>query len=503
MIKRIFLLFLFTFLFVLPAYAADIFAKPVIKDPNYSAKFVSQSESDPIVISAGETKQVIVKFKNVGKNTWYVSKKDFVSVYTIAPNYRASVFAGKDWLAKDQAAIVWAVTKPGEVGEFRINLHAPTKTGEYTERFNLLAENKSWVKGGYFYFKIKVVKAVEKKVVEPVVSSTVSIESAVEEPTTTEEVTATDTVAIDTPVVATDTAVSDVPQRDLIPEPNIRVNLYATKTEVQFKSDFDYEILGGDESLGVLPAGTLAKMSYKSGEFYLKSAEITTTTKKYFRLVPTDMNNYFTLVNAERKVSWKGKTNFNVYRGILEYRRSARTGNIYVINELPLDNYVAGIGETSNDAPLEYIKAIITAARTYAYVRIHPEGPTDKALYDVEATTADQLYLGVNSEKITPRLVNAQTDTYGEMVTYNRNPVTTPYFAHSDGNTRGWNDIWGTPLRPWLKSVACPYDEGKRMWGHGVGMSTQDATARASKEGWTYDQILRYYYSDTALEKMY
>ena len=120
-------------------------------------------------------------------------------------------------------------------------------------------------------------------------------------------------------------------------------------------------------------------------------------------------------------------------------------------------------------------------------------------MFDVYPTTVDQIYLGYNSELFMPNVAQAALDTAGEMVTYKGDPVPTPYFSHSDGKTRNWKK----PGRPWLKSVKAVYDKGLKMYGHGFGMSNRDAEKHAKKDGWTYDQILKYYYSDTEVEKVY
>ena len=52
--------------------------------------------------------------------------------------------------------------------------------------------------------------------------------------------------------------------------------------------------------------------------------------------------------------------------------------------------------------------------------------------------------------------------------------VITPYFTWSDGRTRSWTDVWGGSTKPWLVSVEAPYDVGKNLYGHGVGMSAWD-----------------------------
>jgi len=41
------------------------------------------------------------------------------------------------------------------------------------------------------------------------------------------------------------------------------------------------------------------------------------------------------------------------------------------------------------------------------------------------------------------------------------------------------------------------------MWGHGVGMSASDASERASKDGWPYDRLLKYYYTGVEVKRLY
>jgi peptidoglycan hydrolase-like amidase len=288
-----------------------------------------------------------------------------------------------------------------------------------------------------------------------------------------------------------------------VAEPPVKIGLYKAENEVQFISDFAYEVFSGSELQGTLFGGEVAKMRYSGGNYYFNSPNLNFTTTNFVRLVPYDMNHYFTLKDYERFVSWKGSKNFNVYRGVMEFKYSPKTDVAWVVNELPMDLYIAGIAETSNGAAMEYIKAILTAARTYAYYHLYAGVPADQRTFDLYATTVDQLYLGYNSEVLMPRVVQAARATYGEMVTYNNNVIVTPYFGNSDGQTRTWKQVWGGTDKPWLIPVVCVYDQGKKLFGHGVGMSAWDASQRADKDGWTYDQLLRYYYTGVQVEKIY
>ena len=302
-----------------------------------------------------------------------------------------------------------------------------------------------------------------------------------------------------------------IPTRELIPEPVIRVGLYKTKEPIKFVSDFVYEVWSGDRSRAVILAGVTTTLSHANGLYSIKTENLEFGLSDFVRLVPRDLpasastalqagiHDFFTLINYNRPVKGRGKVNFNAYRGALEYRYSPKSKLPYIINELPLDFYVAGVAETHDAAPVEYIKALQVAARSYAYANIGKMPPTEKRMFDVYPTTVDQIYLGYNSELFMPRVAQASADTAGQMVTYKGAPVATPYFSHSNGKTVSWKG----KDRPWLKSVPAVYDKGKKMLGHGIGMSNYDAIKRAAKDGWTYDQILQYYYTSTTVERVY
>jgi Stage II sporulation protein/Ig-like domain from next to BRCA1 gene len=604
--------------------SAISFTPPPFRDTRYLGSYISVSIPEPIAIEAGATKEVIVKIKNKGTVTWYPTGANYISAYTVNPNYRSSVFAGSGWLSKSQPAKISAITKPGETAQIKIKLTAPAKTGTYRENFYLAAENKTWIKSSYFYLDIKVVAASSATPVQTGTStdsvgnttegvndqsSEVSKEyganllafsarsvtavggSAVtfkvrylnngtltwnkyswqeagssvngevhiaelthvaiadtgwlsenkifEKITTVApgapaeisftfrapkykgnyiarfQLTANDhtldggtlelpvTVTADAPIGYVDPVFTNNTSRSLVAEPKIRVGLQKTTASVRFVSPYIYQIWSGGILKGDLPANETVTLKYFDGLYTFTGESLTFTGRDAIRLVPRDVGSYFTILSYDRFVSWKGNKNFNAYRDTFEYKFSTKSASPWVINELLLDEYVAGIGETSNGAAMEYIKALLVAARTYAYYQMNNGVPLDQRTYDVVATTADQLYMGYNSEVLMPRVVQAARATYGEMVTYSGTPVITPYFGHSDGHTRSWTQVWGGTSKAWLQPVDCKYDVGESMFGHGVGMSAQDAAYRADKDAWTYDQLLKHYYTGVAVERIY
>lgn len=300
----------------------------------------------------------------------------------------------------------------------------------------------------------------------------------------------------------TTTAYEVSTDRELIIEPVIRVGLKKTKETVNFVSEQDYQVVTGDEVVGVLLANEKAKVGYENGNYFIKSESLDLESKTFWRLEPIDYGSVFNIPGC--KLSYTGrKIEYCAYRGILEYRYSPKSKMPYLINELPLEEYMKGIAETDNNSAEGYIKAVLVAARSYAYKNISSAPATDKRMFDVYATTQDQLYLGYTSEQKIPRVAKFAQETAGEMVTYENNVVTTPYFSRTSGKTLNWKNSKGINDRPWLVSVECKYDKGKKKAGHGIGMSTYDALMRATKDSWDYVQLLKYYYSDTQVEKIY
>ena len=167
-----------------------------------------------------------------------------------------------------------------------------------------------------------------------------------------------------------------------------------------------------------------------------------------------------------------------------------------------MEDYLRGMAETSNGSHFEYQKALVTAARTYALFVVSIGGKHKSEFFDLNTTGNDQVYKGYTSELVRPNVVRAVEETRGMVVTYGGEIVVTPYFSRSDGRTRAWTEVWGSNHHPWLISKPAPYDQGRTLWGHGVGMSANDALGRA-EAGTGWQDILKYYYTGVELKRLY
>ena len=72
----------------------------------------------------------------------------------------------------------------------------------------------------------------------------------------------------------------------------------------------------------------------------MEGGELNLFSDVRWRLVPGDPNNYFRITNYSRTMSGKGKRNFNAYRGTLEYVYAMKSDIPYIINELPLLDFL-------------------------------------------------------------------------------------------------------------------------------------------------------------------
>lgn len=196
------------------------------------------------------------------------------------------------------------------------------------------------------------------------------------------------------------------------------------------------------------------------------------------------------------------RSKIGVYKGTLECR--VLDGNLVLINELSLEDYMAGLSEepdtdTSPSPPNPYEKqrAFAIAARTYALFYLQPgERKFPGKPYDASDDPAVfQSYSGMNFTVHNPQWIRAVESTRNKVLRYTDRLIKPPYFSSDDGRTRspaeaGWKNF---PFADIFLSKPDPWCAGMTLRGHGVGMSGCGAKAQAL-EGRSAEQILQYYY---------
>lgn len=269
-------------------------------------------------------------------------------------------------------------------------------------------------------------------------------------------------------------------------EGNMRVKL-SFSGEPQITGNGEFEVYQADKLVSTLKAD--------------KTYTVEDSETKIMRFVPKD-GTILRIENFEHSPGWNPDLNDNEYRGTLEVQKV--DGTLTVINELPLESYLKGLGEVSNNEKTEKIKAIMVAARSYAkYYMTRDEKFPGKPYHLDDNPDNSQKYLGYGLEKRSPNVKTAVENTKGEVIGYDGKVVKAPYFNQSDGTkTKSAKDVWGWDNTPYLVSVDDSFCDGDEFLGHGVGLSGCGAKGMAEK-GYLYKDILKHYYTGIEILDLY
>lgn len=131
-----------------------------------------------------------------------------------------------------------------------------------------------------------------------------------------------------------------------------------------------------------------------------------------------------------------------------------------LVEDVALDDYLAGIREVPLSWPMETLKAQAVAARTYLVWTLSRGRSASGGTYgfDICATTQCQVYAGtgVVREPDGSRWLDAIAATRNEILIHQGAPAQTLYSSSAGSRTRPVQDIWGGDARPYLVAVDSP-----------------------------------------------
>jgi stage II sporulation protein D len=135
------------------------------------------------------------------------------------------------------------------------------------------------------------------------------------------------------------------------------------------------------------------------------------------------------------------------YPGDIEVWRG--TGGLYLINELPLEEYIKNVvsAEVGADWDMEALKVQAVISRTYAIFQKQRNNSTN---YDITSSVLHQVYKGANENT---RISYAVMHTEGEVLTYNGKVIEAFYHSTSGGMTEAAEEVFGKSY-PYLTPVA-------------------------------------------------
>ncbi|MFA6042701.1 MAG: SpoIID/LytB domain-containing protein [Patescibacteria group bacterium] len=138
----------------LPLYSNAAPAKKPVTPP-YRAEILRRS-TDALFVEPKAAVDFWVDVKNTGTKTWLANGNNLVALNPVrlektelVPN-TATKLRDKSWNAFNRPAKLAKNVKPGETVRLSFKLRAPTKAGEYRERFSLAIKGVDWMPGGAF-----------------------------------------------------------------------------------------------------------------------------------------------------------------------------------------------------------------------------------------------------------------------------------------------------------------------------------------------------------------
>lgn len=425
---------------------------------------LSMVSANKVKAKAGKAITLSAGFKNTGITTWksYGLRAPDLNIAS------AGGFKNGSWKG-DVIADAASTVKPGEIAYVTFAITAPKTNGVHTAKFQFTANGA----------------LVDDAFVEIPVEVTGGAAAAKDAPKNTSVDDGSGAVAY-------------------IAEPTMRVGVLIvdeeTNSEVVItsdQSDFDLKDLDGN-LLAEMKIGQSVTAAWNGKTYTFDRGKGTEKSSSALRFIPKTLNAIMTVKNFDRKVTRGSSFTDNQFRNILELRYNVPNDRTWLINELSMEYYLRGLAETSNISPPEFQKTLITAARTYGFYHWSRATKHASEFFHVDAWL-DQVYKGYGQELRTPNLTAAVDATRGRIVTYQGATAITPYFSRSDGRTRSWEEVWHGKVA-WAVSVPVPCDEGKTLWGHGVGMSASGALCMAN-QGQMYDAILKHFYTGIDVEK--
>lgn len=156
-----------------------------------------------------------------------------------------------------------------------------------------------------------------------------------------------------------------------------------------------------------------------------------------------------------------------------------------VINHISVEEYLYGV--VPKEMPCNWAKEALmaqaVAARTYA---LYIKGKSGNKPYDVEATTASQVYGSYDVE--TPESNLAVDATRGQVITYDERLIVAYFHSNSGGHTEDSKNVWTADI-PYLKGVPDRFSKNIPKSGWEYFLSYDSVKDRLNRYGLNIGEI--------------
>jgi hypothetical protein len=527
----------------------------------HSAIITSVKPSATITLTPSEAATLETCFKNTGTSTFKKNISNFTALNTEFGTQKKSAFQHSSWSEYWRPAFITdAEVKPQQASCLKFTIQAPKNLGTYTESFRLATRNVGWIDNSLFTITVTVVTPEQKTAMmtQPTPSAPQSTTPTTGSTTTPNAPTAPTNPSVKTPspsqvdgAVYIDNKTSQetpvqTPSSNEVPSsstppitqtpqdygllitrlpqkaediangpavnlmeqygPRIRVGLFKTEQSISVKGvSGSVQVRdANDITVQEVPANQTITLEYVNGNYNVGTAGFMQTSPTPFRLI-MPLRGVMQITSYSNITKWNGNVNDNEFRDTIELRYSTKDKTIWAINELPLEFYLRGLGETSPGSPSEYTKAMVIAARSYALYHLMTNTKHYNRNFHVTASEGDQVYLGYNLEERYTELTEIVQATRGVIATFEGNPAVVPYYSKSDGRTRTWDEVWGKTTKFTYANVSksIPWDKDRTLYGHGVGISAYAARDMDKYHSAHALEIISYFFNGLEFKRWY
>ncbi|MET0830944.1 MAG: SpoIID/LytB domain-containing protein, partial [Acidimicrobiia bacterium] len=163
------------------------------------------------------------------------------------------------------------------------------------------------------------------------------------------------------------------------------------------------------------------------------------------------------------------------YAGVVDV--TAHPDGLALVEEVSLDDYLAGIAEVPFSWPAETLQAQAIAARTYLAWTLTLGRSSTAATYgfDICATDQCQVYAGAGlvDQPDGRRWVDAVAATSGQILVHDGEPAQAMYSSSAGSRTRSIQDIFEAEPKPYLVGAPSPEAEVTPFARWEVGVTTE------------------------------
>ncbi|MBI2476877.1 SpoIID/LytB domain-containing protein, partial [Candidatus Uhrbacteria bacterium] len=347
----------------------------------YTATLVVTSATR-VVAAANQPISFKALFENTGTKLWRTYELHTAGTALAAEDL--SVAYHPSWPSSKVAIARSAKVTPGSTEVVDFMFRAPSTKGEHQLRFQLVANGVN-VEGGVIDIPVEVTTDAQMVVSDPVREERVVLEGAV----------------------------MDVPR--------VRVGIDTLEGEAIFSANSDVRVVEADARLlrMVIPSGQPMRVAWNGSQYVFESGGNVLLADNYLRFEGVNgAETIFTVTSYSDVRSYNTSFNDNRFRDTLEVHYNTRRDRTWLINELPIEHYLYGLDESSGKAPEEYLKSLVTAARTYALYMWEHKTKYDGEFIDLKGTAADQVYHGYGAQERHPSVTKAVDDTKGVTIQY-------------------------------------------------------------------------------------